>query len=163
MRVIVADTSPIRYLVLIGEASVLQQLYGRILVPQPVLDELRRDRTPRPVRDWVESAPAWIHVVPGHTDAVEQLVLATLGSGEKAAIGLALSEKADLLLMDERIGTAEARRLGLTVTGTLGVLARASERGFVSLAPAMEKLLATNFRVSPTIIHQLLRELGSDP
>jgi len=65
--------------------------------------------------------------------------------------------------MDERLGAAEARRLGLTVTGTLGVLARASERGFVSLVPALEKLLSTNFRVSPTVVYQLLRDEQERP
>jgi predicted nucleic acid-binding protein len=66
--------------------------------------------------------------------------------------------KADLLLMDERAGAREARRLGLTVTGTLGVLVRGAERGFVELALALGKLQQTNFRVAPEMIQQLLLE-----
>jgi predicted nucleic acid-binding protein len=81
-----------------------------------------------------------------------------LDSGERAAIALALDWKADLLLMDERAGAKEARRLGLTVTGTLGVLVRGAERRFIKLAPALEKLRHTNFRVAPEIIRQLLPE-----
>jgi predicted nucleic acid-binding protein len=60
--------------------------------------------------------------------------------------------------MDERAGAKEARRLGLTVTGTLGVLARGAERGYVELSSALEKLQRTNFRAAPEIIRKLLSE-----
>lgn len=60
--------------------------------------------------------------------------------------------------MDERFGVREARRLGLRVTGTLGILVRGAEREFVKLGPGLQKLQRTNFRVSPQMIDQLLRE-----
>jgi len=58
--------------------------------------------------------------------------------------------------MDEREGVEEARRLGLVVTGTLGVLDRAAERGLIELAPAIARLRQTNFRIDPGVLDRLL-------
>lgn len=76
--------------------------------------------------------------------------------GERDAIVLALHLKADLVLMDEREGVQEARRLGLTVTGTLGILDRAAERGVIELVPAIARLRQTNFRIDPSLLDRLL-------
>jgi predicted nucleic acid-binding protein len=58
--------------------------------------------------------------------------------------------------MDERAGTEEARRLGLEVTGSLGVLARCAERGWIDLQSTLADLRSTNFRVHPKLIRELL-------
>ena len=59
---IVADTSPLNYLVLIGADPVLPGLYGRILIPPEVLWELRDDAGPQAVRDWAADPPQWLEV-----------------------------------------------------------------------------------------------------
>jgi len=79
-----------------------------------------------------------------------------LDRGEHDAILLALHLKADLVLMDDREGVEEARSLGLNVTGTLGILDRAAERGLIELAPAIARLCQTNFRVVPALLDRLL-------
>jgi predicted nucleic acid-binding protein len=81
-----------------------------------------------------------------------------LDVGERDAILLALEIKADLVLMDEREGVEEATRLGLTVTGTLGVLDRAAEKGLLDLPDVLSRLRVTNFRVSPTLLDRLLAD-----
>jgi predicted nucleic acid-binding protein len=81
-----------------------------------------------------------------------------LDEGERAAIALATSIGADLILMDDRAGVAVAYRRGLAVTGTLGVLDLAARRGFVDLATVVARLKATNFRYPPEIIEALLGE-----
>lgn len=86
------------------------------------------------------------------------LVSSSLDFGERQPIDLALHLKADLLLMDDRAGVEEARRLGRFATGTLGILARGAEREFVSLPSTLEKLQQANFRVRPGIIRELLAE-----
>jgi predicted nucleic acid-binding protein len=154
MRVIVSDTSPIRYLVLIGEVALLQKLYGRILIPEAVRLELQQPHTPELVRTWVTSAPEWLETVP--SSSISTLgVLAALGEGEREAIALALNSGADLLLVDDRTAAREARRLSLTITGTLGILVRAAEVGLLDLRPALDRLERTNFRVNPKILRQL--------
>lgn len=154
-RVVISDTSPLRYLVLIGQADLLPALYTEVLIPEAVADELNQPATPEPVRRWITHRPSWLQVVP-LTAKHASVSLSNLDPGEHDAILLALHLKADLVLMDEREGVEEARRLGLTVTGTLGVLDRAAERGLIQLASAIASLRQTNFRVDPGLLDRLL-------
>jgi len=155
MRVIVSDTSPIRYLVLIGSINVVERLYTRVLIPEAVHVELQQPHTPEVVRTWITSAPNWVEVMPPpHPETIS--VSAALGDGERQAIALALHCKADLLLIDDRSGAREARRLGLSVTGTLGILVRASEAGLLDLPAALRRLQQTNFRINPKIVRELI-------
>src|SRR5207253_292954 len=104
---------------------------------------------------WIADPPSWLQIVSVSTPQPEGS-LADLDRGERDAILLALQLKADLVLMDERDGVDEARRLGLVVTGTLGVLDRAAERGLIELAPAIASLRQTNFRIDPLLLQRML-------
>lgn len=81
-----------------------------------------------------------------------------LDAGEAAAISMAQGETDVLLLIDEMAGRMEASRRGIPNTGTLGVLRRAAIEGLVHLPGALERLRATNFRVSKTLLAELLAE-----
>jgi hypothetical protein len=91
---------------------------------------------PEAVRRWVDGPPSWLRIRPALPDPAP-LPLRELDRGERDAIFLAVHLRADLLLMDERDGVAAARSLGLTTTGTLGVLVRAADRGVIDLAAAV--------------------------
>lgn len=119
MAVIVSDTRPLNYLVLIDAIEVLPRLYGRVLIPLAVREELNQPSTPEPVRVWLRRPPSWLELV-SPTRAPDP-ALSKLDLGEAQAITLALECRADLLLIDERDGTIAARERGLAVTGTLGV------------------------------------------
>jgi predicted nucleic acid-binding protein len=80
-----------------------------------------------------------------------------LDDGERDAIALAIQLKADLVLMDDREAVHEATRLGLTVTGTLGVLEVAAEKRLVDLPDVLTRLRATNFRASNALFDSLLK------
>jgi len=134
LRVVISDTSPLHSLVLIGHVELLPGLYTEVLIPEAVADELRRPATPEPVRRWIADPPQWLQVVP-LTALPSFRPLDRLDRGEHDAILLALHLKADLVLMDDREGAEEARSLGLSVTGTLGILDRAAERGLIELSP----------------------------
>jgi predicted nucleic acid-binding protein len=84
------------------------------------------------------------------------LLPAKLDKGERAVIAMAIEMRASLILMDERAGVDEARRQGLQVTGTLGVLLLAARRRLVDLEEAFMRLKATNFRYSPALLATLL-------
>src|SRR5215471_4604580 len=149
-RIVISDTSPLRYLILIGQADLLPALYSEVLIPEAVAEELNQPATPEPVRRWLAHRPAWLQVVP-LTARPASLSLPDLDPGEHDAILLALHLKADFVLMDEREGVEEARRLGLAVTGTVGILDRAAERGLIELAPIIARLRQTNFRIDPSL------------
>jgi predicted nucleic acid-binding protein len=81
-----------------------------------------------------------------------------LDEGETAAIALAISLGADLLLMDDRKGVIVARGRGLRVTGALGVLDIAAERGLVNFAQAVSRLRRTTFRIPEALLDSLLKK-----
>jgi predicted nucleic acid-binding protein len=154
--VVVADTGPLRYLVLIGHADVLPSLFGTVSVPATVAGELRHPGSPEVVRAWTANPPSWLTVHPDPAGPAE--VLGRLDPGERAAIALAHALSAGLLLIDDRAGVTVARRQGLRATGTLGVLADAAAEGLLDLAAAFAALRATNFHHSPALLEALLAE-----
>ena len=154
MRVAIADTSPLRYLVLISAIDILPRLFESIFVPDVVHRELCHPHAPVLVRRWADAAPAWLTVVP--TPPAEDADLRGLDAGERAAIALATTMRPDFVLIDERAGVAVARARGLEVTGTLGLLDRAAGRGFVNLPTAFAALKATNFHTRQELLDALL-------
>lgn len=157
-RIVISDTSPLNYLILIDHADILPALYTEVLIPESVAEELRHAAAPEAVRRWVDQPPSWLRIRPAVGDPAP-LPLQELDRGERDAILLAVHLRADLLLMDERDGVEAARSLGLTTTGTLGVLVRAAERGVIDLAAAIGRLRDTNFRVDPLLLERLSANL----
>jgi predicted nucleic acid-binding protein len=158
MRLVVADTGPVNYLVLIEAIDVLPRLFEQILVPAAVYDELAHAEAPAPVRAFIAHKPAWLEVRPNPDRSDDDATESALDEGERAAIALATAIGADLILTDDRAGVAVAYRHRLTVTGTLGVLDLAARRGLVDLASTFAKLRATNFRYRPEIMDALLAQ-----
>jgi predicted nucleic acid-binding protein len=156
MRLVVADTSPIRYLVRIGQIDLLPRLFERIFLPSVVADELRHPSAPAAVRDWMQRPQEWLEVLP--VADLDDPALRALDEGERSAIALGLSLKADLILIDERKGAAVALSKGFEVAGTLGVLNLAAERGLIDLADAFDRLKRTNFRYRQELLDVLLKK-----
>jgi predicted nucleic acid-binding protein len=152
--IVISDTSPLNYLILIECIDVLPALYGRVVIPEGVLAELQRDSTPQVVKEWIAARPGWLDIRQASMQANE--ALSTLGIGEREAISLAQELQAAAIIIDEERGRNEARRLGLSVIGILGVLRDAAERKLIELPAALERLRRTNFRVSDSIIQSLL-------
>jgi predicted nucleic acid-binding protein len=153
--IVVADTTPLRYLILIGREELLPALYGRVLIPVAVADELSRDNTPSEVRSWMSNRPEWLEIRrPEHALNAET----DLGAGECEAIALAEELIADLLLVDDTDARREAARRHLRVVGTLRVLADGARLGLTNLEDDFQRLLRTNFRVSRELLNILLEE-----
>lgn len=160
MRTVVADTGPLHYLVLIEQISLLPALFEQVSVPSVVHAELTHRQAPAVVREWAANPPPWLAVppTPELKGAAVQPALQALDEGERAAIVLASSLQANLILMDDRAGVAVARAAGFRVTGTLGLLDLAARRGWVDLASAFGRLRMTSFRCRPELLDALLVE-----
>lgn len=156
MTAVIADTSPLNYLLLIGEVDLLHRLYHRVLIPDVVASELSDSDAPRLVAEWASHLPSWIEVRP--TPASTE-VLSRLDEGERAAILLAQAQAGPvLLLIDDADGRAEAERRHIAATGTVGVLRAAAIREMVNLSEALGRLRSTNFRCPSILIEELLIE-----
>jgi uncharacterized protein len=158
MIVVVADTSPLNYLIQIEQEELLHRLYGRVLIPEAVLAELQREHAPQSVKRWSSKLPDWVSVA--SAPASNESLLSELDSGEREAILLAEISHADLLIIDERKGTLIARARGLETVGTLGVLGSAHKRGWVDARKLFEQLVqSTSFRQTDALRNSFLASL----
>lgn len=154
--IIIADTSPLNYLILIDKVNLLHILYGEITIPEAVFAELQATKTPDKVKEWIAQRPKWLHIQKVTTVLDEQL--RGLHLGEAEAIALAEELNAAGIIIDEKEGRKIALERGLTVTGLLGVLRDASSRDLINLKEALNKLEKTAFRVSPTLVQELIEQ-----
>jgi len=155
----VSDTGPVHYLLQIGQIELLPRLLGRVWAPGAAIVELTDQAAPHHVRSWVAQAPDWFLV----TEPSSSLGPAG-GAGERAAIALARERKLPLLCDDEAARRI-ARRVGLLVSGTLGVLQQAHARRMIEIVPVMERLLrSTNLYLSETLAPRITKvSVGSNP
>lgn len=155
--IVVADSSPINYLVLIDAVDLLESLFGEVIVPNSVADELSSEGAPEVVRVWMTTAPGWLKIEEVQSEALVSVAALKLHLGELEAIVLAESLDADYLIMDERAGRRAAEARNLTVVGTLGVLEKADRDGLIRDFPdLLERLDATSFYMSRELKHMLL-------
>lgn len=150
--IVVADSGPLHYLIQLEQVDLLRRFYGQVLVPQAVAGELSTVGAPGVVREWITRPPSWVEVRPVASDVIAAIT-DDLDLGERSAIALAETLHADLLLIDEAAGRAEAKRRHLRVTGTLGVLRTGAEQGLVNVPDLLERLRTTSFYLDEALLN----------
>jgi hypothetical protein len=156
---VVSNTTPIIALSVIGRLTLLRELYTEVLIPPAVNSEIMAGGARRAGAAELRHA-SWIRTVPLQ-DPRRADLLVDLDRGEAEAIALAMELDADLLLIDERLARRYAVRAGLTITGSLGVLLKAKERGLVSeIHPLIQELRRNKIRLSEDVVQQALRLAG---
>jgi predicted nucleic acid-binding protein len=148
---VVADTTPLRYLVAIGEVGLLPSIFGKVLIPPAVWNELTAASTPERVRLFVEDRPDWLQLRSPQPDSLE-VVSSDLDAGERAALALAIEIKADLILIDEAVGRRKAKELGMRISGTVGVLRLAAERGLIDVRKVLASLRDSGFYIDESVL-----------
>jgi predicted nucleic acid-binding protein len=154
---VVSDTSPLCYLLLIEKIAILPALFERVLVPRAVAAELSHPAADRRLQEWIAAPPAWLEIRSAPRPLLE---LGRLGPGEIEAITLAESVSADLVILDERKARQAAVNRGLEITGLLGILADAADKGLIDLADTLANLGRTNFRADPRLFKIFLDKHG---
>jgi predicted nucleic acid-binding protein len=143
-KIIISDTSCLIALTNIKRLEILRQVCQTILI------------TPEVAAEYGEALPDWIRVTPVRDAAKTHLIQETLDPGESSAIALALETKNPMLILDDAQARSYALDLGLTITGTLGILITARRQGIITdLAPIINDLKAHNFRLPPDLSHVL--------
>jgi predicted nucleic acid-binding protein len=158
MRKVISNTTPILSLIKIGKLDILKELYGQIMIPEAVFNEMEVGK------DWLFykdlSKIDWIRIEPIQ-QITSKLYLFDLDAGEAEVIILAQEQKADLVIMDEIMGRRYAKQLGLKLTGTLGILLRAKEKGLIeAIAPLISDLIKNGVWISSELIKVVLEKAG---
>lgn len=158
---IVSNTSPISNLAKVGQLDLIQQLYGVILIPNAVYEELLDERAGETVITAVRSA-TWLEIHSVQNQELVNELRDRINVGEAEAIALAVEIEATRLLIDERLGRQAATDLGLKITGVLGILLLAKRRKTImTVKPIMHDLIAqANFRISSQLYVEVLNAAG---
>ena len=152
--IIVSNTSPINYLILIGHINLLPELFQQIIVPQEVYSELSDVFAPSSVQTWIAAVPDWLKIQP--VSQPTDMIVDLLDPGERAAILLAQELNADLLLLDDMKARRTATEKGLVITGIIGILDQAATLKLIDLPAAVQSLQNTSFWASDSLFQKLL-------
>jgi len=159
--IVTCDTSPLLVLAKTGRLELLGTLYDEVWIPSAVLEEVQDpDRSDtKAIRRWCRNESSVS--IPAVAEAVRKSIPEELGSGERAAIALAVARDADLVILDDQEGRRAARAEGLAVTGTIGVLVEARAEGHIdSLRVELDRVVDAGLWISEAFYERLLREFG---
>ena len=156
---IFSNTTPFIALSAISRLDLLPALFERIHVVEPVVRECAAGGAIEVPA--LESLP-WVTVLP-ITSSDPEPMLTQLDEGEKWTLHAARQAKAALLLIDERIGRNLAERMGLKVTGTLGILLKAQQQGMIgSFSREVEDMRRRGIFFHPRLITRLAESIGEE-
>lgn len=154
---IVSNTSPISNLAALGRLSLLEQVYGNIVIPQAVAKEIAEVGT-----IYTEAAAVadleWISIQTVTDRTIIETLLNRLDEGEAEAIALAIELNAELLLIDEQLGRQVAKDYEVNVTRLLGVLLEAKNKGIIPEVKSImnDLILQAKFRVGDRLYKEVL-------
>ena len=146
-KIVISDTSCLILLHKIGELDLLQKVYDSV------------STTPEVAQEFQEQLPDWVNIESVKDKKYQEFLATQIDWGEASAIALAKEMESPLLLLDDLKARKLATKLNLKFTGTLGVINKAKQMGAIEkVKPLIEKLQATNFRISENIINELLKK-----
>ena len=152
---VIINNSPLVQLWTLNLLSLLRELYTEVWMPEEVEGEFLRTET-RARRASLDNAP-WIKTM-SLTDSQSASLYDELDRGEASVLALAKEHNARLVIIDERKARGEARRIGLPVKGTIGILVEAKEKGLVdAIKPLLETLQAKGMYLEQSLIDTALR------
>lgn len=148
---VVVNAMPLIALSMIGQLSLLHEMFDEVIVPTAVYDEVVTRGRGRPGAAELAQAD-WLQVMPFQGAPTIEPMLLGLDAGELSVLLVAQELRPDWVIIDERLARRVAQAIGLPVKGTLGVLLAATWAGLLSRQEALEaldRLLAAGIRVSP--------------
>lgn len=144
---IVSDSSCLILFYKIGEFNLLKEVFGQLFITETVSEEFNK-----PLPDWVK--------VSSPDSNFHKEILSIVDLGEATSISLALESESVLLIIDDLKGRRLAKQMGISITGSLGVLVMAKRKGYIkSVKPIIKAIEQTNFRISDKLINKVLESV----
>jgi predicted nucleic acid-binding protein len=155
MAVVVSDTTPLHYLILVRQETILERLYENIIIPPGVLAELSHESAPVQILNWARNLPSWVTVIAPKSIPAR---FAVLDFGERQALALAKEIGADLILLDDKVARKVASHESMKVKGTLGVIAEAAKAHLLNFNETIEELQKTSMHLDQEVINEIMQE-----
>ncbi len=155
MRKVISNTTPILSLLKIGKLDILKELYGKIIIPLGVYEEVEQGKEKGYYQDlkkldWIEIRQI--------QDKNSPFYFLDLDKGEAEVIILSKEMNADLVIIDELLGRRYAKQINLNLTGTLGILLKAKTRGIIpSVKDLILELNEKGSWISPKLISEIVK------
>ena len=162
----VSNSSPLIGLSIVGHLEVLRELYDEVWIPPAVRREVVEAGSGRSGSPEVDAAVAagWMFVGAPPEEQLVARLRRDLDPGESEAIALALTTRADVLVIDERNGRQTAENYGLSIIGTVGVLTRAAREGKIDTLQAdLDYLRQIGFRINDYLYRWALQNSQRPP
>lgn len=164
--IVISDTTPLISLLKIKRLDLLEKIFGQVIIPNGVFNELTQNKSYAQEAKTIMSADFVVTKSVSDKKAVEILEKTTsLDKGESEAIILFSELKAELMLMDERRGREVALKLKIPLSGTLGVLLEAFDKGIISQEQTeqyLDEFQKQNRRFSRKIINLVKRHINNE-
>jgi len=154
VSLVVSDTTPLNYLILIGHVNIVPHLFGKLIVPPAVIREMSHEKAPAKVAAFVRELPDWLEVRAPSFD-----LHLDVGPGEDEAISLAVELRDAALLVDDRKARMAATEHGVVTFGTLALLDLADESGLLDFGQAVAALRATSFHVERALLDAIIAKI----
>ena len=159
MRKVIVNSTPLIVLCGIGKLNILKEMYEEIIIPSSVFREVTAKDDSACVQ--IKSAGAWVHVEQIKDHGEKKMYKAKLHDGEVEVMILAQERNADLVILDDNAAKKTAKYLGLTVTGTLGVLVKAKRQGIIEeVRSLLSEMRQNDFYVSKTVESMVLEPIA---
>lgn len=159
---VVCNSTPLISLSSIKKINLLKDLFGTITIPEKVYNEVVVAGSEKYGSSDVKNC-SWIKVSKTSDNILKNYLMQTLDEGESEVIVLADEIKADLVIIDERLARKYVEKAGLRLIGTLGILAKAKQAGYIQEArPLVIDLLNKGIWFNKTLVNRILQELGED-
>lgn len=160
MRKVVVNTTPLIALSHVGELDVLRKMYGSIVIPEAVYRELSV-KTESSCKKAVDNALDWIQVAKIENQMAKVFYKTQLHEGEVEVMILSREIGADVVIIDDANAKKHAKYLQLPVTGTLGVLIKAKQKGYISeLKPILNRMVEKGIYISNSLVDLCLKQVG---
>lgn len=160
MRKVVVNTTPLIALSHVEQIHLLKALYGEIIIPEAVYGEVSV-KTESACKKAVDSSLDWIKVEKIKNQMAKDMYKTQLHDGEVEVMILAKEMEADVVIIDDANAKKYAKYLKLPVTGTLGVLLRAKQEGYIDrLEPVLRQMVEKGIYISRSLVELCLKQAG---
>lgn len=151
-KTIISDTSCLIILTNISELDLLFKIYGEVYT------------TPEVATEFGQPLPKWVIIKSAIDKSKQSILEIQIDKGESSAIALAMEMEDSIIILDDLKARKMAEHLRLTFTGTIGVIVKAKQKRIISsIKPFLQKLKHTDFRISPELEMEALRQAKELP